>query len=150
MEEKNDSANISFIKLKKRQVGFSTVLWGVEIHIPWGAEECGVGNDTWPELTFVQKVCCVPPVPAVPTADGVRVSIRPVALRSEWLWNWVCPWIAGLGLTKERRKRLALSKGLTCRRDAEVPLYSVLPGFTSLGEGQKYIFPSSRLESWAP
>lgn len=36
------------------------------------------------------------------------------------------------------------------RSRTEFRLHSVLHRFTSFGDGQKYIFPSSRLESWAP
>lgn len=78
------------------------------------------------------------------------ISIHQFSGSHKWVtwWNWVCcPWVARLGLTKEK---LALSKSLMYRNGTlRSSSFCLLHGFTSR-DGQKYVFPNSIFKSWAP
>lgn len=133
---KNNCTNIFSLNWKKGRWGFSLFLCGVEIHIPGSAVECSLGNLHLPSAyIYLLKKCAVCKW-YLPCLKQIKYKECPLV---QWLYG-ICPWAARLGLTKEKRDWLALSESLMYRNETEIPLHSVLRGFTSFGDGQKLFF----------
>ena len=115
---------------------------------PWSAVECSVGKLY---LATKYAVCNWYP----PRLKQTKYNR---CLPVQWLfqvnafWEFSTSQVARLGLTKERRNWFALSKSLMYGNETLRSLFSqsLLRGFSSFGDGYKYISSTSSLESWGP
>lgn len=102
-------------------------------------QECNIGNYTWPELTFAQRVCRVRLTPTClkqmeydecPSAPQLLKVNDCMALRRS---------LNSRVMSHQRKKELTCTFKVSCGSDTgrSAP---VQPGFMSLGDGQKSFF----------